>query len=295
MPFIDVRGVSHYYEWISESPVSYPFQPSKPVMVFVHGWGGSDRYWESTARAIAPQFDCLLYDMRGFGRSPLPKPTPESVSDIGYELETYADDLALLLDALGIQQKIYLNAHSTGASVGVLFLNRYGDRVERGILTCNGIFEYDPAAFAAFYKFGGYVVAIRPKWLSAIPFVDRIFMARFLKRPIPARDRKAFLEDFLMADYEAALGTIFTAVSERAVEEMPKEYARITVPTLLVSGEYDQIIPAKMGAKAAALNPMVEHTVMTDTAHFPMLEDPDTYLHRVQDFLQVTLTTPLTA
>jgi len=293
MPFINIRGVSHYYEWISESPVSDNFQPTKPVMVFMHGWGGSDRYWESTARAIAPQFDCLLYDLRGFGRSPLPHPVPEEVKAIGYELDTYADDLALLLDGLGLQQKVYLNAHSTGASIAVLFLNRYGDRIERAILTCNGIFDYDPKAFEAFYKFGGYVVGFRPKWLASIPLVDRIFMARFLKRPIPSRERQAFLEDFLMADYDAALGTIFTAVSEKAVEEMPKEYAKLTVPTLLVSGEYDQIIPADMGARAAALNPIVEHEVMAKTAHFPMLEDPDTYLGRIRKFLQASTAEPL--
>ena len=61
MPTVDVRGVNHYYEWIRQSTDS-----SKPVMVFVHGWGGSARYWHSTATALADKFDCLLYDLRGF-------------------------------------------------------------------------------------------------------------------------------------------------------------------------------------------------------------------------------------
>ena len=79
----------------------------------------------------------------------------------------------------------------------LLFLNRYPERVERAILTCSGIFEYDEKAFAAFHKFGGYVVKFRPKWLGKIPFVDRMFMARFLHRPIAATERQAFLQDFL--------------------------------------------------------------------------------------------------
>lgn len=255
-------------------------------MVFMHGWGGSDRYWESTAQALKEQFDCLLYDLRGFGRSPLPKPIPDEVKAIGYELETYAEDLALLLDALGLQ-KIYLNAHSTGSSIAVFFLNLYPERVDRAILTCSGIFEYDEKAFKAFYKFGGYVVAFRPKWLSRIPFVDQIFMARFLHQPIAKRDRQEFLEDFLVADYDAALGTIFTAVSERAVEVMPKEFAQLTVPTLLISGQYDQIIPAEMGRQAASLNAIVQHIVMPNTSHFPMLEDPEIYLQHVRRFLAI--------
>ncbi|MBD0341513.1 MAG: alpha/beta fold hydrolase, partial [Microcoleus sp. Co-bin12] len=65
MSFISIRGVEHYYEWITADNSARPC--GKPVMVFLHGWAGSARYWESTARAIADDFDCLLYDMRGFG------------------------------------------------------------------------------------------------------------------------------------------------------------------------------------------------------------------------------------
>ena len=67
MSYTNVRGFNHYYEWLTESGKQEP--SGKPVLVFVHGWGGSARYWESTARALSDRFDCLLYDMRGFGRS----------------------------------------------------------------------------------------------------------------------------------------------------------------------------------------------------------------------------------
>jgi pimeloyl-ACP methyl ester carboxylesterase len=289
MAVIEIRGVPHYYEWIGRSPVDShgtgaPSGGGKPIMVFVHGWAGSLRYWRSTAEALGDEFDCLLYDMRGFGRSRLPKPPIAAFSDLGYELETYADDLALLLDALGLPQ-VHINAHSMGASVATFFLNRYAERVNTAILTCSGIFEYDERAFKAFYRFGGYVVAFRPPWLSKLPYVNRLFMARFLRRSLPDADSTAFLEDFLEADYEAAMGTIFTSVSQKATEVMPQEFARITVPTLLVSGEYDRIIPAAMGAQAAQLNPQVQHVVIPDTAHFPMLEDAPTYLQTVRAFL----------
>ena len=277
MPTLDIRGVNHYYEWIRHSDNS-----SKPVMVFVHGWGGSGRYWRSTAEAIADDFDCLIYDLRGFGRSPLPENTP----DTKYAMEDYAEDLALLLDALNLE-RVYINAHSMGASIATFFLNRYSERVERAILTCNGIFEYDARAFAAFHKFGGYVVKFRYNWFLKFPFADRMFMARFLHRPINRGDRVAFLEDFLLADYEAAVGTIYTSVSKQAVEIMPKEFAKLTVPTLMVSGEKDIIIPAQMGRQAAALNDNIEYVELPETSHFPMLEDKTAYLNAVREFLQV--------
>ncbi|HEY9625950.1 MAG TPA: alpha/beta hydrolase [Coleofasciculaceae cyanobacterium] len=288
MPYIHLRGVDHCYEWISTSaqfdsngsPIS-----SKPTLVFIHGWAGSKRYWESTAQALSDQFDCLLYDLRGFGRSLLPRPIPPEVAALGYELEGYADDLSLLLDALNLK-RVFLNAHSTGASIAVLFVNRYPERVEQAILTCSGIFEYEARSFKLFHQASKYVVGFRPNWLTAIPGADRMFMTRFLRRPISAAARKAFLEDFVTADYEAALGTVYTAVSQKAAEEMPQEFAQLPVPTLLISGEYDQIIPVDLGQRAAALSDRVQQVVIDNTAHFPMLEDAETYLQQIRQFLK---------
>ena len=279
MPVVAVRGVDHYYEWIRHSQAN----SNKPVMVFVHGWGGSGKYWRSTAAALAEDFDCLLYDLRGFGRSKINADSPS----LGYDMADYAEDLAALLDALGLD-RVYLNAHSMGASLATLFINRYSDRTHQAILTCNGIFEYNALAFAAFHKVGGYVVKFRYNWFLKVPQADRMFMARFLHRPINKSDRRAFLEDFLMADGDAAAGTIYTSVSKTAVDTMPKEFAKITVPTLMVSGEKDIIIPAEMGRQAAALNDRIEYVELPQTSHFPMLEDANAYLKVVREFLQPT-------
>lgn len=278
MPLINVRGVNHYYEWIPNPPSS----KEKPVMVFIHGWGGSARYWESTAKALSDTFDCLLYDLRGFGRSPL----PEEPIELLYEMEDYADDLAELLDALELN-RVYINAHSMGASAAALFLNRYPERVERAILTCSGVFEYDEKSFTAFHKVGGYVVKFRPRWFLRVPLASTLFMARFVHRPLPTAVSRAFLEDYLEANYNAALGTMLTSVSKYAAEVMPQEFAQLSVPTLLVSGQYDKIIPAELGRRAAALSDNVEYFEIPGTAHFPMLEKPEIYLNRVRQFLDV--------
>jgi pimeloyl-ACP methyl ester carboxylesterase len=287
MAYVTIRDVPHYYEWIASSE---HISNDKPVMVFLHGWAGSARYWRSTAEALKPFFNCLLYDLRGFGRSKEPASehtvaiTPQTAWE-DYNLETYADDLAALLSKLKLDV-VYLNAHSTGASVATLFLNRYSERVIKAILTCNGIFEYDEKAFSQFHQFGGYAVKFRPQWLAKIPGIDRMFMARFLHQSIPKSERVAFLDDFLMADESAALGTMFTAVSKQAAQTMPQEFAQLKVPTLLVSGEFDQIIPAAMGKQAAELNQaLIEFCVIPKTGHFPMLEDPDRYLDCVNTFL----------
>ncbi len=282
MAYVEVRGTAHYYEWIRQGGATTP--TGRPIMVFLHGWGGSGRYWRSTAAALSDRFDALIYDLRGFGRSRLPQNHPPADSP-DYWLEAYGEDLIALLDRLGITEPVYLNAHSMGASVAVLLMRQSPDRIRQAILTCSGIFEYDAAAFAAFYRFGGYVVQFRPSWLSRLPLSPQLFMARFLHRSIPISEQRAFLEDFTQADRAAALGTIFTSVSLRAVEEMPAAFAALPVPTLLVAGQFDQIIPPRLGQQAAALNPRITYRELTATGHFPMLEDPETYLATVCQFL----------
>lgn len=292
MAYTTVRGVEHYYEWIPEVRTE-----GKPVMVFIHGWGGSARYWQSTAEALSKDFDCLLYDLRGFGRSKLPlnllstpelspSQLPQLEQELSYDLEEYAIDLNILLDNLEVD-KIYLNGHSVGASIATFFINLYSDRIEKAILTCSGIFPYEAKSFAAFHKFGGYVVKFRPQWFQSIPFAGQMFMARFLHRPLPESIAKEFLADFLTADYEAALGTIYTSVSKHAAEVMPQEFSKIPIPTLLIAGAKDIIIPATMGKSAASLSPKVEYYEIPATAHFPMLEAPEIYLGKVREFLAI--------
>ena len=276
MPYIQIRGVDHYYKWIKKSTSN----KNKPIIVFIHGWGGSARYWESTADALSDSFDCLLYDLRGFGRSKL----PQEPLELSYEMEEYAEDLAVLLEALGLS-RIYINAHSLGASAACMFVNRYPELVERAILTCSGIFEYEEKSFAAFHKIGSYVVKFRPQWFLRVPFASAMFMQRFLHRPLPTPISKAFLADYLLADEAAALGTMLTAVSKYAAEVMPQEFTKLAVPTLLVSGEYDKIIPPTLGRSAAQLNEQVEYVEIPKTAHFPMLEQPELYLGEVRKFL----------
>lgn len=282
MSYLNVRGVDHYYEWIRQASD----QP-KDVMVFLHGWGGSARYWEPVAESLSEQYDCLLYDLRGFGRSqPSVGATQEQIKSV-YDIETYAVDLAAFLEELGLEQ-VYIHAHSTGSSIATLFLNRYPERVKKAILACNGIFEFEAKAFEQFHKFGGWVVKFRPKVMLSIPGLEHMFMARFLTQSIPRSQKVEFLEDFVQADYQAALGTMLTAVCKESADTMPHEFSALSCPTLLISGECDRIIPADMGAKAAALNQKIIHQVIPKTGHFPMLEEPEQYLQSVSAFLMAS-------
>jgi pimeloyl-ACP methyl ester carboxylesterase len=275
---IDIRGVEHYYQWVRRERES----SSKPILVFMHGWGGSARYWEDVAQILSEYFDCLLYDFRGFGRSCL----SERSLSLSYELEEYAEDLVILLTQLGIE-KFTLVAHSFGASIATLFARRYGEKIDKLILTCSGIFVYNKLTFGAFHAAGSVVVKLRYRWFLQVPFAGRLFMVRFVHRTLSDRLNQMFLEDYLQADPETATETIKTAVSKKAAVEMPEAFANLQMPTLLIMGEKDQIIPPRLGKSAAALNSQIQYVEIPKTGHFPMLEDPETYLRQVYQFLEI--------
>ena len=276
MAYVSLNGVRHYYEWVCDGP-----QGQRPTLVFLHGWGGSARYWECIAHIMKCDFDCLLYDLRGFGRS---SAALETTAELGM-LESFASDLECLLTALKLE-RVFINAHSMGASVALYFLNRFSQRVNKAIFTCNGSFEYDEFAFKAFHRFGSYVVMFRPSWLAHIPFAPQLFMSRFLKGDIPYSDKKVFLKDFLQADTATAMETLKASVSKHATETMPEAFSALDIPTLMVSGQYDKITPAELGRKAASLNSNITYVEVPATGHFPMLEDTKTYLSIVKDFLK---------
>ncbi|MGB2926173.1 MAG: alpha/beta hydrolase [Limnothrix sp.] len=278
MATVSIRGATHFYEWIGRSPDA---SSQKPVMVFVHGWGGSSHYWRSTATAFSHNFDCLIYDLRGFGQSVL---SPEYIGEYG--LQDYVFDLLELLNQLKTTQKFVLNAHSMGASIGALFAEQYPQRVEKLILNCSGIFEYDERAFAIFQKIGGDIVRFRFPWLKQIPLMDRMAIARFLAQPISVGDRRQFLDDFFGADSRAAAGTLVGAVNKEMVTRLPAAFRNLQCPTLFLSGEKDQIIPAAQAQQAIALNPNFQYVEIPNVGHFPMLENFDLYQQTIRQFLE---------
>lgn len=126
---------------------------------------------------------------------------------------------------------------------------------------------------------------IKTRLAGAYPFCRSGHDRAVLHRSIQPDQRRSFVEDYLGADAAAALGTLRSAVSETIATGLGQEFARLTIPTLIVSGEWDRIVSAQSGQAAAALNPNIDYAVITETGHFPMLEDPLGYGQQIRGFL----------
>ncbi len=116
MPEILCNGANHYYEQAGEGA----------PLVFVHGAFGDTRLWEPQWAHFSAGYRVLRYDLRGHGRT--------GASDLArYSMETYADDLAGLLDAVGIDTAVICGL-SWGGGIAQVFAVRYPDRLKGLVL-----------------------------------------------------------------------------------------------------------------------------------------------------------------
>lgn len=113
------NGLStHYYEWPG----------SGPILIFLHPSAGYGRMWEWVINALGPDFHAYAADQRGHGYSGRPNGD--------YSAEEYAEDVALFMDAVGVQRAIIIG-HSLGGRVAQVFAGRFPDRIDGMLLVAS--------------------------------------------------------------------------------------------------------------------------------------------------------------
>ncbi len=233
----------------------------KPV-ILVHGWPLSGGSWErQSAMLLQSGFRVITYDRRGFGRSSAP--------ETGYEYDTLAGDLAKLIDKLGVQDASLVGFSMGGGEVA-RYMGKYGGK---GIAKVAFISSIAPAL----RKDGNNPDGVDPAVFEGI------------KRGIEA-DRYAFLTSFLHDFFNKKLlgGThisneaiqanwnVAAASSSGAMlkcvdawlEDFRPDLKSVTVPTLVIHGDADQIIPAK--ASGERMPQYVKHAqvkILKDAPH----------------------------
>lgn len=230
---------------------------AEPAVLCVHGYCQSSIYWAPTlerlrrvgVRGLAP-------DLPGFGASAgLPGP---------YTMEAYADGLAALLDARGLERTAVVGSSMGGVVVQHLAL-RHPARVARLLLVATGAAMADPAAGLA-----------RAEALAAAPWnaeAIRPIVAGFFRDP-PSPDR---LEQYrwiaLMAAHRAAV----EAARSNARSDTLDRLGEIGVPTLIIQGRHDRIRTPEHGAAIRERIVGARLEVLEDSGHTPQLEEPEAF------------------
>lgn len=277
MQTIDILGVPHTYDIT-------PPTASKDVLVFIHGWLLSRRYWQPLIEQLSPNYQCLSYDLRGFGASQLYQET----NSAGYSLIDYANDLALLLKQLQIENA-WLVGHSIGGSIALWAADQLPQ--VKGVICLNsGGGIYLKAEFDRFRAAGQQLVKMRPRWLCQVPLLDLLFTRASVARAIDRRWGRQRLIDFVAADAEAALGMLLDSTTEAEVHRLPQVVARLQQPVYFIAGAQDPIMEPKYVRHLASFHPLFQAcganvAEITDCGHMAMVEQTVAVAAQLQTIL----------
>ncbi|GFE69673.1 alpha/beta fold hydrolase [Chroococcus sp. FPU101] len=282
MPTIDIQGIPHAYELYPSSVAS-----SRPVLVFIHGWLLSRHYWKPLATRLCKHYQCLTYDLRGFGESILTR--DDNASVFSYTLAAYANDLKILLKKLEIDQA-WLIGHSLGGSIALWGADICPEQVQGVICLNSGGGIYLKEEFERFRSVGKRIVKQRPVWLSSIPLLDLVFARMMVKNPLPRQWGKQRLIDFFKADQAAALGSLLESTTETEVHLLPQVVSRLKQPVYFLAGQNDKVMELQYIHHLASFHPLFcscEGNVLEipNCGHMAMLEQPDIVKDKITQIL----------
>lgn len=302
MPTIDILGVPHAYD-LTPSVSS----PSAPKLIFIHGWLLSRSYWQPLIRILSPHYQCLSYDLRGFGDSqPISsintknydlrfgQTNASSSSDSPnlplYSLGTYAQDLNILLDSLNISSA-WLIGHSLGGSIAIWGADYCSDRIKGVICLNSGGGIYLKEEFDRFRSMGKRLVQFRPPWLPYLPGMDRLFSRAMVCNPLERKWGKQRVIDFVKADTEAALGALIDTTTEEEVHLLPQIVARLQDPVYFLAGAQDNIMELKyvhyLASFHSLFHPYGKNVIeIPDCGHLSMVEQPAKVAALITQILQ---------
>ena len=221
-----------------------------PLML-VHGFPLDSSSWNELIPYLKDHFDLILPDLRGFGKST----TVESP----YTLSDMADDLAGLLDHLGVE-KTALAGHSMGGYISLAYAKKYPQRViGLGLVASQAAADapegkerrYKTAADVAEKGVGVVVEAMSPK-LSA-----DVRVQEFVRGVIERQSK------------QAVIGAL-KAMAER--EDAMPILSSFNFPLVLIHGDADQLIPIERAKEIKSANPSATLLELKGAGHMPMME-----------------------
>jgi pimeloyl-ACP methyl ester carboxylesterase len=282
MPSINILETPHIYELTA--PVA---NPKLPVLVFVHGWLLSRRYWQPLVELLKSEYQCLVYDARGFGESVTTKNALNPTRS--YSLNAYAHDLEYLLKNLGIK-RAWVIGHSLGGSVALWAAARYPEAIEGVICLNAGGGIYLKEEFERFRNAGQQIVKFRPRWLPCVPLLSLLFARMMVARPLELKWGRQRLRDFVQADEQAALGALLESTTESEVHLLPQLVSRLKQPVYFIAGEKDQVMEIKYVHHLASFHYLFASQdsnvfMIPNCGHLGMIEVPEAIAAIITDIL----------
>jgi pimeloyl-ACP methyl ester carboxylesterase len=266
--------------------VSYRRAGWGPVLVLIHGITGSSATWEDVIEPLAEHYTVVAPDLLGHGESAKPRGD--------YSLGAYASGVRDLLGALG-HDRATIVGHSLGGGVAMQMAYQFPERCERLVLVSSGGLgrEVNAVLRAATLPGSELVLPLlaHSRLLDASSAVGSFFGRLGLKA---GPDLEELWRGFSSLNDVGARGAfihtlrgIVDAGGQR-VNATDRLYLAQRVPTMLMWGERDPIIPVEHARAAMEVIPGCRLETFPDAGHFPHRTDPKGFVKALRDFIEST-------
>ncbi len=253
--------------------------------MLLHGIAGSSATWDPVIKRLAGRYRVLAPDLLGHGESAKPHGD--------YSLGAYANLVRDLLDALG-EKGATVVGHSLGGGVAMQFAYQYPERTERLVLVSSGGLgrEVHPILRAAVVPGAELVLP----WLS-------VAVTRSIGAAVKSLGRLGFQASSDLAEASRGFLSLAEPDSRRAflhtvrgivdlkgqrVTAADKLYLAADIPTMIVWGENDRLIPARHAYRTHQAIAGSRLELFDGAGHFPYLDDPERFAAVLGDFIRTT-------
>lgn len=225
----------YYKDWGSGQPI-----------VFSHGWPLNADAWDEQMLHLASNgYRCIAHDRRGHGRSSQPWH--------GHEMDTYADDLAELIEHLDLHD-VVLVGHSTGGGEVTRYIGRHGTGRVAGVVLIGAV---PPLMLRTSANPEGQPKEVFDEIREGL-LRDRSQFYRDLSLPFYGANRpgaqvsEGAREAFWYWSMQAGLKGVYDCVAAFSETDFTDDLKEFDVPTLIIHGDDDQIVPIEASAKRTA-------------------------------------------
>ena len=269
---------------------SYRRAGNGPLLVLLHGIAGNSATWEDVMRRLSEHHTVIAPDFLGHGESSKPRGD--------YSLGAYANGIRDLLGALGYERGTIVG-HSLGGGVAMQFAYQFPERCERLVLVSSGGLGREVHLLLRAAALPG-AEAVLP-WLCTAGGRTVATMTHVLGRLglRASTDLEEMWRNFSSLDDPAARHAFVHTVrglidlGGQRVSATDRLYLAAELPTLIVWGERDPLIPVRHAHVAHERIPGSRLAVFPGAGHFPYRDDPQRFAALVLDFVRTTTAAPV--
>jgi pimeloyl-ACP methyl ester carboxylesterase len=241
-----------------------------PEVLLIGGLGDTVESWQFQLDGLADRYRLTAFDNRGAGRTAMPEGSLSA--------KTMADDAAALLRALGIGSA-HVAGFSMGSAIAQELALRHPELVRSLVLTST--YARPDALFRSQLNFWHWLPAAAP---SERAFFEAFFTWVYTPRAHADGSVDQMAEEALAFPHQQSVEAFQAQVDVCLGHDTADRLSEIAAPTLVLSGEFDIILPPRFGRSVAAEIPNARFEVMPGEAHQPFQEVPDQWNARVDAF-----------